>query len=54
MKPTKKMKDMHIVCRENNRGEKWLINGKIVPIERAEIDFEKVKRPMYITKEITK
>lgn len=44
---TEKMKDMHIVCREGDTGEKWLIDGKTVPIDRKPIDWAKVVKPMY-------
>lgn len=49
---TEKMKDMHIVCREGDTGEKWLIDGKTVPIDRKPIDWAKNAQPMYTVKEI--
>lgn len=48
---TEKMRDMHIECRENDSNEKWLIDGKIVPIDRKPIIWEKNAKPMYTIKE---
>lgn len=51
MQIDEKLKDMHIVCRDNGSNEKWLINGKVTPIDRKPVDWKKCNEPMYSVKE---